>query len=120
TRIDALHYTLQEAFIPGTQRLSDAFLDAVYNQVSRAMNPLYLVLHEAIYAQPGAQPTAWAAQRVLTEHPDFDPKKTATPLLTGEMCFDWYTELDPAVRLGSSWSGTGWHDRYWSFHRVNV
>src|SRR5699024_666398 len=25
-----------------------------------------------------------------------------------------------AVRLGSSWSGTGWHDRYWSFHRVNV
>src|SRR5699024_7803621 len=26
----------------------------------------------------------------------------------------------PAVRLGSSWSGTGWHDRYWSFHRVNV
>lgn len=98
TRIDALHYTLQEAFIPGTQRLSDAFLDAVYNQVSRAMNPLYLVLHEAIYAQPGAQPTAWAAQRVLTEHPDFDPKKTATPLLTGEMCFDWYTELDPALQ----------------------
>src|SRR5699024_6724435 len=43
-------------------------------------------------------PTAWAAQRVLTEHPDFDPKKTATPLLTGEMCFDWYTELDPALQ----------------------
>src|SRR5690625_1686755 len=77
TRIDALHYTLQEAFIPGTQRLSDAFLEAVYNQVSRAMNPLYLVLHEAIYAEHGAQPTAWAAQRVLTEHPDYDPKKTA-------------------------------------------
>src|SRR5699024_4307660 len=28
--------------------------------------------------------------------------------------------LISAVRLGSSWSGTGWHDRYWSFHRVNV
>src|SRR5699024_12859645 len=22
--------------------------------------------------------------------------------------------------LGSSCSGTGWYDRYWSFHRVNV
>jgi len=98
TRIDALHYLLQEAFIPGTQRLADTFLEAVYNQVSRATNPLYLVLHEAIYAQPGAQPTAWAAQRVLTEHPDFDPKKTTTPLLTGEMCFDWYPDLDPALQ----------------------
>src|SRR5699024_1860119 len=29
-------------------------------------------------------------------------------------------EAISAVRLGSSWSGTGWHDRYWSFHRVNV
>ncbi|HEY4535933.1 MAG TPA: alpha/beta fold hydrolase [Enteractinococcus sp.] len=98
TRIDALHYVLEEAFIPGTDTLSDAFLAAVYQQVSRATNPLYLILHEAIYAQPGAQPTAWAAQRVLAEFPDFNPKKADTPLLTGEMCFDWYTQLDPALR----------------------
>lgn len=97
TRIDALHYLLEEAFIPGTYTLSDAFLEAVYLQVSRATNPLYLVLHESIYAQPGAQPTAWAAQRVLADHPDFNPRKSDTPLLTGEMCFDWYTELDPAL-----------------------
>lgn len=98
TRIDALHYVLEEAFIPGTDDLSDTFLQAVYQQVSRATNPLYLVLHEAIYAQPGAQPTAWAAQRVLAEFPEFNPAKTDTPLLTGEMCFDWYTRLDPALR----------------------
>lgn len=98
TRIDALHYVLEEAFIPGTDDLSDTFLHAVYQQVSRATNPLYLVLHEAIYAQPGAQPTAWAAQRVLAEFPEFNPAKTDTPLLTGEMCFDWYTRLDPALR----------------------
>lgn len=98
TRIDALHYVLEEAFIPGTDELSDTFLAAVYQQVSRAANPLYLVLHEAIYAQPGAQPTAWAAQRVLAEFPDFNPKKSDTPLLTGEMCFDWYTALDPTLR----------------------
>lgn len=98
TRIDALHYVLEEAFIPGTDTLSDTFLTAVYNQVSRATNPLYLVLHEAIYAQPGAQPTSWAAQRVLAQFPDFNPKKADTPLLTGEMCFDWYTTLDPTLQ----------------------
>lgn len=98
TRIDALHYVLEEAFIPGTDTLSDTFLAAVYNQVSRATNPLYLILHEAIYAQPDAQPTAWAAQRVLSQFPNFNPKKADTPLLTGEMCFDWYTQLDPALQ----------------------
>lgn len=98
TRIDALHYVLEEAFIPGTNELSDAFRHAVYQQVSRAMNPLYLVLHESIYAQPGAQPTAWAAQRVLAEFPEFNPDKADTPLLTGEMCFEWYTRFDPALR----------------------
>lgn len=97
TRIDALHYVLEEAFIPGTDTLSDTFLQAVYQQVSRASNPLYLILHEAIYAQPDAQPTAWAAQRVLAEFPDFNPRKADTPLLTGEMCFNWYTRLDPAL-----------------------
>ncbi|MDN6410871.1 MAG: alpha/beta hydrolase, partial [Yaniella sp.] len=98
TRIDTLHYIFEEAFIPGTSTLSDTFLEAVYQQVSRATNPLYLVLHESIYAQPGAQPTDWAAQRVLAEYPDFNPKKSDTPLLTGEMCFDWYTELDPVLQ----------------------
>ncbi|GAA4109244.1 alpha/beta fold hydrolase [Enteractinococcus coprophilus] len=98
TRIDALHYVLEEAFIPGTDILSDTFLNAIYQQVSRATNPLYLILHEAIYAQPGAQPTAWAAQRVLAQYPEFNPKKADTPLLTGEMCFDWYPQLDPALQ----------------------
>lgn len=98
TRIDTLHYIFEEAFIPGTSDLSDTFLEAVYHQVSRATNPLYLVLHESIYAQPGAQPTDWAAQRVLADYPDFNPKKSDTPHLTGEMCFDWYTEFDPVLQ----------------------
>lgn len=98
TRIDTLHYVLEEAFLPGTDTLSDTFLAAVYQQASRATNPLYLLLHEAIYAQPGAQPTDWAAQRVLADFPDFNPKKSDTPLLTGEMCFDWYLQLDPTLQ----------------------
>lgn len=97
TRIDALHYVLEEAFIPGTDELSDTFLDTVYSLVSRASNPMYLVMHESIYGQPGAQPTHWAAQRVLADHPDFNPAKTQHPLLTGEHCFEWYLELDPTL-----------------------
>jgi pimeloyl-ACP methyl ester carboxylesterase len=112
TRMDQLHYLLQEAFDgPGRSVLSDAFLHGVYQQVSRATNPLYLVMHESIYAQPagagavrsdtGGTDTGWAAQRVLTgsdDLADFDPDRTAAPLLTGEMVFDWYADLDPALR----------------------
>lgn len=116
TRMDQLHYALEQAFAdgstdPGSDRetapedrpLSDAFLHLLYQQVSRAANPLYLVMHESIYAQPaemthGREATGWAAQRVLAEHPDFDPDRTETPLLTGEMVFDWYPELDPALQ----------------------
>ncbi|QCU78133.1 alpha/beta fold hydrolase [Citricoccus sp. SGAir0253] len=110
TRMDQLHYLLQEAF-EGPDRLSDAFLHGVYQQVSRAANPLYLVLHESIYAQPaelgavrsdtGGTDTGWAAQRVLADSPGlagFDPERSTAPLLTGEMVFDWYPRLDPALR----------------------
>ncbi len=141
TRMDQLHYLLQEAFervpvvpvkvaeggevMAGASQdiLSDVFLHGLYQQVSRATNPLYLVMHESIYAQPAqvsqaqqdspplaqlasppeddATDTAWAAQRVLRSFPDladFDPDQTAHPLLTGEMVFDWYADLDPALR----------------------
>lgn len=116
TRMDQLHYALEQAFAdgstdPGSDRetapedrpLSDAFLHLLYQQVSRAANPLYLVMHESIYAQSaemthGREATGWAAQRVLAEHPDFDPDRAVTPLLTGEMVFDWYPELDPALQ----------------------
>jgi pimeloyl-ACP methyl ester carboxylesterase len=112
TRMDQLHYLLQEAFDgPGCSALSDVFLHGVYQQVSRAANPLYLVMHESIYAQPasagavrsdtGGTETCWAAQRLLAgsvDLADFDPDRTAVPLLTGEMVFDWYPDLDPALR----------------------
>ncbi|MGM7667246.1 alpha/beta fold hydrolase [Microbacterium sp. A93] len=117
TRMDQLHYLLQEALVesPEGPLVSDAFLHGLYQQVTRAANPLYLVMHESIYAQPreysatrtdaegadtGSTATAWAAQRLLEGSPelaDFDPARTESPLLTGEMVFDWYPELDPAL-----------------------
>lgn len=112
TRMDQLHYLLQEAFVQTLDgpQLSDSFLHGLYQQVSRATNPLYLVMHESIYAQPdewgatspvtGSSATSWAAQRLLENSPavaDFDPDRSDSPLLTGEMVFDWYAQLDPVL-----------------------
>ena len=96
TRVDALHYLLEDAFTatPAGPRLTDTFLEQVGHQVSRAANPLYALLHESIYAQHEA--TAWSAWRVLEQYPQFSPE-AEHPLLTGEMVYPWYFEEDPAL-----------------------
>ncbi|MGW0585072.1 alpha/beta hydrolase, partial [Streptomyces sp. NPDC002920] len=62
---------------------------------------LYAVLHEATYGQD-ARPTAWAAERVRAEFPQFDAGKTLAgdgPLpLTGETIHPWMFDTDPALR----------------------
>jgi proline iminopeptidase len=96
TRVDALHYLLEDAFVdtPGGPRLSQVFLDQVGALVSRSSNPLYAVMHESIYCQGGA--SAWSADRVLGRYPQFRPD-AADPLLTGEMIYPWYFEEDPSL-----------------------
>lgn len=97
TRVDSLHYLLEDAFTdtPDGPRLSDPFLEQVQGVVSRRSNPLYALMHESIYGQ--GQATDWAAWRVLAEYPEFRPE--AEPLLlTGEMVYPWYFDQDPALR----------------------
>jgi proline iminopeptidase len=97
TRVDGLHYLLEDAFTAadGGSRLSDGFLEQVQGIVSRRSNPLYALMHESIYGQ--GQATDWSAWRVLREYPGFAPD--ADPLLlTGEMVYPWYFEQDPALR----------------------
>jgi proline iminopeptidase len=96
TRVDSLHYLLEDAFTQGTatRRLSDGFLAQVQALVSRAANPLYALMHESIYAQGEA--TGWAAWRVLDAHPEFRADADE-PLLLGEMVMPWYFEQDPAL-----------------------
>ena len=97
TRVDSLHYLLEDAFTETSEgtRLSDAFLEQVQGIVSRRSNPLYALLHESIYGQGHA--TDWSAWRVLADYPEFQPG--AEPLLlTGEMVYPWYFEQDPALR----------------------
>lgn len=79
-----VHWLLDEAFAaPG--RLSDQFLASVMHATAYHGNPLFAAIHEAIYGE-GEGATAWAAERLLAEFPEFDA--AARPLLfTGEMIY---------------------------------
>ncbi len=95
TGYDQLHYLLEYAFADGGDTLSDAFRHEVDHRLSHASTPLYALLHEATYAQgPGA--TAWSAQRVRAEYPEFDADDPV--LFTGEMIYPWTVDDDPALR----------------------
>ena len=93
-----LHYLLEDPW-DGDGGLSDEFLAEVAARTSFARAPLYAVLHEACYAQGPA--TRWAAQRVRSEFPAFDPAAAVDgdgPLLfTGEMIYPWMLDADPAL-----------------------
>ncbi|MEV6580740.1 alpha/beta fold hydrolase [Streptomyces sp. NPDC051582] len=98
-----LHHLLEDAFVPtpAGPALCDAFLEQVQGLLSFAAHPLYALLHEAIYAQDPATPTAWAAERVRAGHPAFDAAKAlagdAPVLFTGETVHPWQFASDPAL-----------------------
>ncbi|MFI5683387.1 alpha/beta fold hydrolase [Streptomyces sp. NPDC051636] len=98
-----LHYLLEQAFVrtPHGWELSDAFQEEVQGQLSYASHPLYALVHEAIYGQDD-RPTAWAAERVRAEFPQFDAAKAlggdAPVLFTGESVHPWTFDCDPALR----------------------
>ena len=82
---------LERAFVDvgGRERLSYPFLHGVMATSSFHTSPIFSLLHEAIYAQGRA--TAWAAQRVRAEFPQFDDAGGAF-LFTGEMVYPWMFE----------------------------
>ncbi|MFG3056071.1 alpha/beta fold hydrolase [Kitasatospora sp. NPDC048239] len=101
-----LHYLLEEAWVEGVggPELSDTFLAGVQAKLSFAEGPLYAVLHESIYGQRSVDPTgtAWSAERVRKEFPEFDAEAAlesgAPVLFTGEMIYPWLFDADPALR----------------------
>ena len=98
-----LHFLLENAFVrtPSGHELSDAFQEEVQNSLSFAGHPLYALVHEACYGQD-SRPTAWSAERVRAEFPQFDAAKTLagdSPLLfTGESIHPWMFDCDQALR----------------------
>ncbi|PRQ11659.1 hypothetical protein C1Y63_04410 [Corynebacterium sp. 13CS0277] len=95
-----LAYLLEDPFTTrgGSRRLRADFLVDVGQRVSFAHNPLYAVLHEAIYADAGCGlggATAWAAHRVREEFECFD--ENGGTFLTGEHIYPWMFDEDPAL-----------------------
>lgn len=100
-----LHYLLEDALVasPHGPVLSDSFLTEAQHHLSFAGNPLYAVLHEAIYGQRSVSPhgTGWAADAVRAEFPEFDAGTALAGdgpvLFTGETIHPWMFETDPAL-----------------------
>ncbi len=94
-----IHYLLEEAFVEGAsgREINWNFLFHFEKMQSFDTNPIFSLLHEAIYAQKSA--TRWAAERVLDEYPEFEPNQSGTVLFTGEMIYPWmfdeYGQLQP-------------------------
>jgi pimeloyl-ACP methyl ester carboxylesterase len=99
--IDRLANLADDAWaLPGRQ-LSDAFLAGVAHLISYAGHPLYALLHEAIYAQPGTV-TGWSAQRVrnvlgIGEEGEPCSDGASRLPLTGEMIYPHTVERDPVL-----------------------
>jgi len=98
TGFESLHYLLEYAFVKGKSgfALSHRFLRAVQNQLPFEVNPIYALLHEAIYCQQEA--SNWSAQRVSQRVEDFHVDRKPF-FFTGEMVYPWmftdYQQLRP-------------------------
>ncbi len=92
---EAVHWLMDEAFsAPG--RLSDHFLASIMVRTSYDIGPLFAALQESIYGH-GPGTTAWAAERIRAEFPEFAPDRR--PLLfTGEMMYPWMFEEIRSLR----------------------
>ena len=95
---ELLHYLFERAFVAGRggKEMSDLFVRGVESAVSFSTMPIFSVLHEACYAQRSA--TRWAAERVRSEFPEFEPSAGEPVFLTGEMIYPWMFAEYPALR----------------------
>lgn len=93
------HYLLETAFVKGPDgpHLSYGFLKQMDSEFTFDTNPLFAILHEAIYCQNDA--SNWAAATVMSEYPEFDLSGDGPVLFTGEMIYPWmfdeYAGLKP-------------------------
>ena len=85
--MNTIHYLLEE--LPPkalVSKLSYAFLNNVEKQLHFNTNPIYALLHEAIYCQRRA--SNWSAQRLMAEFAEFQPEHRPI-YFTGEMIYPW-------------------------------
>ncbi|HEX5088970.1 MAG TPA: alpha/beta fold hydrolase [Nocardioides sp.] len=91
---ERVHWLLDEAF--HGHELADVFLHGVQALTGHIEGPLF-PLQEFLYGQPGSGASAWAAERAMQQHPEFEEHRD--PLLfTGEMFYPWMFEEVRALR----------------------
>ncbi len=96
---EQVHYMLEGAFVQGhsDSELSYPFLKSLQNLLTFDTNPIYALLHEAIYCQGFA--SNWSAERTLAEFPEFIIQSNDRFYFTGEMIYPWmfseYEQLQP-------------------------
>lgn len=95
---ETVHYLLEEAFVIGKDgpELSYPFLAHFAQAQNFETNPIFAILHESIYCQ--GTPSAWSAERLRNEFPQFTPDPTQPIYFTGEMIYPWMFEEYPQLR----------------------
>ena len=95
---EEIHFMIEEAMVQqgGKEVISYAFLKALAAALPFDSNPIFAILHEAIYAQ--GSPSGWACDAVQRElYPHFDDFEDFQ--FYGEMIFPWmfdeFSELRP-------------------------
>lgn len=85
---EEIHYLLEEAFVSAGSKeiVGHAFLKGFQSSIRFDTNPIFAILHEAIYAQGSA--TEWACEAVQKEHyPEYENFDDF--IFYGEMVFPW-------------------------------
>lgn len=96
---EQVHYLLEAAFVEGAhgRELSYGFLCHFEQAQHYETNPIFAILHEAIYCQEDA--SNWSAERVRAAYPMFEADPDQPVLFTGEMIYPWmfdeYPQLQP-------------------------
>lgn len=95
---EAVMDLIERAFVTvdGRDELSYPFLHGVFGATSFHTNPIFTVLHEAIYCQGTA--SNWAAERVQADFPQFDYAPGKEFLFTGEMVYPWMCDEFETLR----------------------
>ena len=74
---------------PNGREISYALLRGVEQAQHYETNPIFALLHEAIYMEGAA--SNWSAERVRAEFPEFS-LDAESPLFSGEMIYPWMFE----------------------------
>ena len=114
---ESLHFMLEDAFVetPSGHELNYKFLRNVENEQAFETNPIFALLHEAIYCQGEA--SNWSAERVREVYPQFVLSPDKPVFFTGEMIYPWmfddYAYLRPLKEAAEILADyDGWSNLY--------